>query len=186
MGPCAACELTFSRSHPRVVSAHLTCLGFCLWQSKTIVAAQVTEWTVLMCDPGQANILINEWVSLWDHCTVWGLGLHHSHKCLSDLRKPKTAGGSRVPFLQSKALMYFPHFYPDKFYKDSQIEEKCQISLLLNHSTKIIQSPTMVRPQHVLAEPQVFLNFFSQSSPPTQYLSTGWAILLASFSQPPT
>ena len=26
--------------------------------------------------------------------------------------------------------MYFPHFYPDKFYNGSQIEEKCQISLL--------------------------------------------------------
>ena len=80
--------------------------------------------------PRQANILINEWVSLWDHCTVWGLGLHHSHKFLRDLRKPKPAGGSLVPFLQSKALMYFPHFYPDKFYKNSQVEEKCQISLL--------------------------------------------------------
>ena len=32
--------------------------------------------------------------------------------------------------------------------------------------------------------PGYSLIFFSQSSPPTEYLSTGWAILLASFSQP--
>ena len=31
-----------------------------------------------------------------------------------------------------------------------------------------------------------YSSIFSQLSPPTQYLSTGWAILLASFSQPPT
>ena len=31
----------------------------------------------------------------------------------------------------------------DKFYNGSQIEEKCQMSLLLNHSAKTIQSPTM-------------------------------------------
>ena len=124
------------------------CLRFCLWQSKTTMAAQVTEWPVLMCDPGLASILINEWVSLWDHCTVWGLGLHHSHKFLSHLRKTKLAGRSLVPFVQSKALMYFSHFYPDKFYNGSQIEENCQISLLLNHSIKTSQSPTVEQPQH--------------------------------------
>ena len=36
-----------------------------------------------LCEtPGQASILISEWVSLWDHCMVWGLGPHHSHKFL--------------------------------------------------------------------------------------------------------
>ena len=117
-------------------------LGFCLWQSKTTVAAQIAEWPVLMCDPRKskyfilfyfilrASILINEWVSLWTHCTVWGLGLHDSHKFLSHLRKPKLARRSLVTFLQSKALMYSPHFYPDKFDNGSQIEGKCQISLL--------------------------------------------------------
>ena len=112
--------------------------------------------------------------------------LHHSHTFLSHLRKSKPAERSLVPFLQSKALMYFPHFYTDKFYKGNQIEEKCQISLLLNHSSKSIQSPTMEQPQHLSAELRVFLDFFLQSSPSTQYLSTGWAILLASFSQPLT
>ena len=78
--------------------------------------------------------------SPWDHCTVRGLCLHHSCKFLSHLRKPKLAQRSLVPFLQSKALMYFPHFYPDIFYNGSQIEKKCQISLLLNHSAKTMQS----------------------------------------------
>ena len=165
MGPCSACELNSSRSQPTVISAHLTCLRFCLWQSKTTVAAQVAEWPVLMCDPGWTNILINEWVSLWDHCTVWGVGLHHSHKFLSYLRKLKPAGRSLVPFLQSKALIYFSHFYPDKFFNGSQIEEKCQTSLLLNHSAKTMQSPTMKQPQHLSAKPWVFLNFFPIEPP---------------------
>ena len=78
--------------------------------------------------------------------------------------------------------MYFPHFYPDKFYKGNQIEGKCQISLLLNHLAKAIQSPTMERPQHLSAETQVFLIFFP-IEPSTQDFSTGGAILLASFSQ---
>ena len=82
-------------------------------------------------------------------------------------------------------LSYFPHFYPDKFYNGSQIEEKGQISLLLNHLAKTIQSSTTERPQHLSAEPQVFLDFFPQLNMPTQFLSIGWAILLASFSQPP-
>ena len=38
----------------------------------------------------------------------------------------------------------------------------------------------MKQPQHRSAEPGVFLDFFSQLSPPTQFLSTEWVILLAS------
>ena len=67
-------------------------------------------------------------------------------------------------FFRAK-LIYFPHFYPDKFCNGSQIEEKCQIRLLLNRLAKTIQSPTMERPGHLSAEHQVFLDFF-QSSPP--------------------
>ena len=165
MGPCAACELNFSRSHPRLVSACLICLGFCLRQSKTTMSAQVTEWPVLICDPGWASVLINVWFFLWDHCMVWGLSLHHSLKFLSHLRKTKLTRRSLVLFLQSKALMCFPHFYPEKFYKVSQIEGKYQITLLLNQSTKTIQSSTMEWPQHLSAETRVFLDFF-QSRPP--------------------
>ena len=43
----------------------------------------------------------------------------HSSKFLSHLTTPKSARRSIVTFLQSKALVYSPHFYPDKFYKGS-------------------------------------------------------------------
>ena len=85
---------------------------------------------------GWASVFINEWVSLWDRCMGWGLGSHHSSKFLSHLTTPKSARRSIVTFLQSKALVYSPHFYPDKFYKGSWFEEKRPISLLPNHSTK--------------------------------------------------
>ena len=75
----------------------------------------------LHATPRWASVLIDECVSLWDHCTAWGLGLHYSRKFLSHLRKTKLTRRSLVPFLQSKALMCFPHFYPEKFYKGSQI-----------------------------------------------------------------
>ena len=113
-------------------------------------------------------------------------------KFLSHLRKPKLAGRCLVPFLQSKALMYYPHFYPDKFYNGSQTEERCQMSLLLKHSAKTFESPTTEWPQHLSAEAQVFLDFFpiepcypvpfhcvgtSPGQPPTQHLLTGWEFL---------
>ena len=128
------------------------------------MAAQLAEWPVLTAIL-RASILISEWVSLRDHCTVWGLGLHHSRKFIRPLRKPKLARRSLVPFLQSKALTYFPHFYPDKFYNGSQVEENCQISLLLNHLANPIESPTTERPWHLSAEPQVFLDFFPIKPP---------------------
>ena len=84
----------------------------------------------LSTTPQRVCILVNERLSQCDHCTVWGLGLHHFRKFLSQQRKPKLAGRSLVPFLQSKVLMNFSHVYTDKFYNGSQIEEKCQISLL--------------------------------------------------------
>ena len=136
MGPCAACELNSSRSHSEVISAPLTCLGFCLRQSKTTMAAQVTEWPILMCDPWMNKCFINEWVSLWDHCTAWGLDLHHSRKFLGHLRKQKLARRSVIPFHQGKALMYFPHFYPDKFYQFNLVALSCRTPCdPMNHST---------------------------------------------------
>ena len=74
--------------------------------------------------------------------------------------KTETGKEESCPF-----SLHSPHFYPDKFCDGSQIEGKCQISLLLNHSAKTIQSPTMERPEHLSAETQVFLDFF-QSRPP--------------------
>ena len=47
----------------------------------------------------------------------------------------------------------------------SQIEEKCQISLLLNHSAKTVQSPTTEQPWHLSAKPQGFLDFFLNRAP---------------------
>ena len=81
--------------------------------------------------------------------------------------------------------MYFPHFYPDKFYNGSQIEEKCQISLLTTQPRPF--SPLQWSNLGIFQPSPVIPRFFSpQLSPPTQCLSTRWAILLASFSQPPT
>ena len=133
--------------------------------------------------PGRASILINEWVSLWDHRTIWGLGLHHSSKFLSHLRKPKLARRSLVPFHQSKALMYFPHFYPEKFYNGSQIEKKCQISLLTSQPRPF--SPLQWSDLSIFQLSPAYSSIFSSRALPAQYLSTGRAILLASFSQPP-
>ena len=113
----------------------------------------------------RASILINECVSPWDHCTVLRTRPPPGRKFLSHLRKLKLTGRCLVPFLQSKALMYDPHFYPDKFYNGSQIEGKCQISLLLSHSAKTVQSPTRERPRHLSAKPQVFLKFFPIEPP---------------------
>ena len=112
------------------------------------------EWSVLMATPRQASILISEWVSLWDHCMVWGLGLHHARKFLRHLRKPKLARRSLVPFLQSRALNYFPHFYEE-------------ISWFFFQS-----SPP---PQDLSTGWAILLPSVSQ--PPTQYLLTGWEFL---------
>ena len=56
-----------------------------------------------LCDP-LTSVLINEWVFLWDSHTVRILGRHHSYKFLSNLT-------CFVPFLLSKVLMWYLHFY---------------------------------------------------------------------------
>ena len=163
MVPCAACERNSFRSHPELLQ-----LILCVLDSGS--ANLRPPWLLrslngqFCATPGWAHILINEWVSLCDHCTVWELGLHHSHKFLTHLRKLKL-DRSLVLFLQSKALIYFPHFYPNKFFNNSQIEEKCQISFLLNHSAKTIQSPTTERPRHLSAKPWYPLIFSQLSTP---------------------
>ena len=92
-------------------------------------------------------------------------------------------GRSVVPFLQSKALMYFPHFYSDKFYKGSQIEEKCRVGLLPNHSAKTTQSPATESPQHLSAEPPVFLDFFNITSLPPSIFPPGRGLVTCSASK---
>ena len=95
--------------------------------------------------------------------------------------KTETGKEESCPF-----SLHSPHFYPDKFCDGSQIEGKCQISLLLNHSAKTIQSPTVEQPRNLSVRSQVFLNFFPNwalSRPVPFYWVT---IALASFSQPPS
>ena len=104
---------------------------------------------------GWARILINEWVSPWDHCTVWGPGLHHSYKFISHLRKTKISRVDSCPFLPEQRSNIFS-FYPDKFYKGSGIEEVSNWPL----TYKTISSPTMEQPWHFSAKPQVFFDFF--------------------------
>ena len=81
--------------------------------------------------------------------------------------------------------MYFSYFCPKTFHIGSQNEEKCQISLLPNHSARTTQAPTMEQPQCLSAKPWVFLDIFQLSpSPPTpKDLATGWVFPWASFSQ---
>ena len=111
MGPCAAfLSLTPPGVTPELFQHVLSVSDFASQQSKTTVAVQVTEWPVLMCDPW-INKYFNEWVSLWDHHTVWGLGLHHSHRFLSRLRKARLARRRFFPFLRSKVLIYSPQTF---------------------------------------------------------------------------
>ena len=80
--------------------------------------------------------------------------------------------------------MYFPHFYPEKFYNGSQIEKKCQISLLTSQPRPF--SPLQWSDLSIFQLSPAYSSIFSSRALPAQYLSTGRAILLASFSQPPT
>ena len=103
---------------------------------------------------------------LWDNCMVWGLALHHFYKFLSHLRKLKMTGRTLAPFLWSKAAIYSPHFYANKFYKGSQTEEKCQISLLPKHFRQDYSGLLQLRK----------LWYFS-TSPTPQYLPIEWVFL---------
>ena len=128
--------------------------------------------------PGGASILINEWVSLWDNCTVWGLGLHHAHKCLSHLRKLKRAGRIFVPFLWILLTFILTNSV-------MAIKLRKSVRSALNHSAKSIQSPAMEQPQNLSVGPQVFLNFFPNWAPSHPVPFYWVATALASFSQPP-
>ena len=65
----------------------------------------------LCATPRRASILINEWVSLCDHCVVWGLGLHHSHKFLSP-EKTKTGQEESCPFSLEQNSHLFSSLLP--------------------------------------------------------------------------
>lgn len=75
---------------------HQTPFYFCEFDSSrtsykwnyTVFVFFVTGLFHLCVTPGLTSILTNEWVSLWDRCTVRGLGLYHSCKFLSHREKP--------------------------------------------------------------------------------------------------
>ena len=77
------CELNSSRNHHKSFQ-----LLFCVSDSasgnlRLLWLLRSLNGQFLSVTPGWASILINEWVSLWDHFMVWGLGLHLSCKFLS-------------------------------------------------------------------------------------------------------
>ena len=180
MGLCAVCELNSSRSHPRVISARLTCLGFRLQQSKTTVAPQVAEWPYVWSLDEQV-FLMNWWVSLWDHCMLWGLGLHYSCRFLST-EKTKTSQEESCPFHQSEAFIYFP-FIPTNSIKAVNLKKSVRsISYLTTQPRPFI--PLKQSNLSIFQPSSGHSSIFSIETPPPQYLSSGWIIPLASFSQP--
>ena len=117
---------------------------------------------------------------------VWGLGLHRSCKFLSHLRKPKLARRSLVPFLRNKALIYFPQFYLTNSIMAVKLRKSIRSASYLTAQKRPF-SPLQWSDLGIFQlSPSYSSLVFSQLSPPTQYLSTGWVIPLASFSQPPT
>ena len=170
-----------------MVSARLTCLGFCLRQSKTTVAAQVTERPVLMCDcpppPRRASILINECVSLWDHCMVWGLGLHHSvNFSVTRENQNRLRGVLCLSFRAKLSCAILTFILTDSIMAAKLRESVRPASYLATQPTPF--SALQQSDLSILQPSPRYSSIFSQLSSSTQYLSTGWAILLASFSQP--
>ena len=71
--------------------------------------------------------------------------------------------------------MYFLHFYPNKFYEDRQIEEKCVRSASYLTTQPRPLSPLQWSSHSIFStEPLVSLSFFQLNAP--QYISTGWVI----------
>ena len=133
--------------------------------------------------PGGASILINEWVSLQDHCTAGGLGLHHTHKFLSHLRKLKQAG-SLVPFLW--ILLTF-------ILTNSVMAVKLRKSV--RSASYLTTQPRPFSPLQwsnlgiFQLGPRYSSIFFPTEPLPAQYLPTGWQLpwhLSVSHLPPPT
>ena len=81
--------------------------------------------------------------------------------------------------------MYVSYFCPKTFYKGSQNEENCQISLLPNHSARTTQAPIMEQPQYLSAKLWVFLDIFQSSpSPPTPQEPCYWVGIPLGIFQP--
>ena len=135
--------------------------------------------------PGWASVLINVWVSLWDHCMVWGVGLNHSHKFLSHPRKPKWPGGVLSLFFRAKLSYIFLTFILTNSIKAVKLRESVRSASYLTTQPRPY-SPLQWSDLRIFQPRPGYSLIFSNQGAPTQYLSTGWAILLASFSRPPT
>ena len=109
----------------------------------------------LSATPGRASVLINEWVSLWDHCTIWGLCLHHSHKFLSHLRK---LGRVLFLFFGAKLWCNIFTFIPTNSIKAAKLRKSIRSASYFNHSAQTTQSPTTE--QNLVSFNQASLSIF--------------------------
>lgn len=133
---------------------------------------------------GQASVLINDWDTLWDHCTVWELGLHNSCKFFSHLRKPYQSWGV-LSLLFGAKLSYIFTFIPTNSIKSAKLRESIWSAS---------SSTTQKRPLSLLQPKKKNLVSFNRNHPlppypspgwifpsifqlsPTQYLSIGWVV----------
>ena len=122
------------------------------------------------------EVLINEWVSLWDHWTIWGLSLHHSCKFLSHLRNLQPAMRNLVPFLWSERNIFT--FILTNSIKAADLQ-------------KSIRSGSYLTTQHRLLNllQRSNLGVFQQRSGDSsvgisRYLLTGWVFPWLSVNQP--
>ena len=112
MGLCAACELDSSRSHPTGLVAHLTCLRVYLWQSKTTMVAQIAEWMASSYLQPQGE-LMSGFACVTTAC--FEDSVFNPINFSVTWENLNGQGRRVVPFLQSKALMEYLYFYPNKF-----------------------------------------------------------------------
>ena len=116
---------------------------------------------------GQASVLINDWDTLWDHCTVWELGLHNSCKFLSHLRKPYQSWGVLSLLFRAK-LPYIFTFIPTNSIKSAKLRESIWSAS---------SSTTHKRPLSLLQlkkKKKKNLVYFNQNHPLPPYPSPGW------------
>ena len=115
---------------------------------------------------GWTSALINERVSLWDHCTVWWLGLHHSHKLLSHLRKLNWPGGVLSIFFRGKLSFIF-------------------LTFILTNSIMTVKLKKSVRSTSYLTTQPSLFSILQQSNLGIFQLSPGYPLFFSQLSYPP-
>lgn len=149
-------------------------------QLKTSMGDWIIECNI-SCDPRWASVLVNEWVSLWDHYRVWGLCLHHSCKFFSCLRKPEPAE-SLVTFLQSKVLISSQIL--TNSIKAAELRKTAKSASYLTTQSRLL-SPLQWSSHSIFStEPRVPLSFLKLNPP--QYISTVWVFPWLSAASTPT